>query len=300
MDNSFRTIIDGAKEILILLPAKPDLDTVAAGLGLYLSLIPDKTVFISSPSSMTVEFNRLVGVNKIKGELGGKNLTVKLVDYPAKNVEKVSYDIVNDEFRLMVIPKEGMTPPGEDQVHLSYSGVSADTVILIGGNSESDFPALSQEELSKSKVAHVGIKELELTKDMGLLSFARPSSSISELVGQLIKEIGFKMDGDIATNLFAGIQKSTGSLSSSTVTADTLEISAYLMRSGAKRELPEATPRFPFPMGAMPADFGRVQPRPNPLIQKRDISEVEVKEEPAPKDWLQPKIFTGNKGTSVS
>lgn len=300
MDNSFRGVIDSAKELLILLPNRADLDTVAAGLALYLSLSQEKTTIISSTQPMTVEYNRLVGVDKIKNELGGKNLTVKLVDYPAKNVEKVSYDIINEEFRLMVVPKEGVNPPGADQVQLTYSGVSAGTVILVGGNSEEDFTPLSSDELAKAKIVHLGTKELQLSKDRGILSFARPASSLSELIASLIKETGYKMDTDIATNLFAGLQKATNNMAGNNVGADTYEIAAYLMRNGAKKELPEALPRFPFPGGQLPPNFGQQMPfRPAaPALQQRPQEEVE--DEPTPPDWLQPKIFTGNKGTSVS
>ncbi len=299
MENSLRSAIDSAKEILILLPAKPNFDEVSAALGLYLSISQEKTAFVSCPAPMTVEFNRLVGVNKVKGELGGKNLTIRIVDYPAKNIEKVSYDIVNDEFRLMVVPKDGVGAPGADLVHLSYAGVSADTVILIGGGRDSDFPAISSNELGKVKILHVGIKSLETNNDLGILSLARPASSNSELIASLIKETALPVDADIATNLLVGVNRSTNNLSNPDITADTLELSAYLMRNGAKRELPEmARPRFPFPPGVVPGQFEN-------LGKTRDITQVETAVSndvpaPAPKDWLQPKIYRGGSDTSIS
>ena len=301
MNDSFNQIVNSAKEILILLPENPDFDVTAAGLGLYLSLkIAGKSAFISCPTPMRVEFNRLIGVNKIKGEMGGKNLLVKLVDYPAKNIEKVSYDIVEDEFRLLIVPKDGTTPPGADLVHLSYSGASADVVILIGGRRESDLPAISSGELAKAKLVHLGIGQLEAASNLGIMSFARPASSVSELATSFIKETDLTIDSDIATNLFSGIQKASGGLSNPQVSADTLELSAMLLRSGAQRDLPPQVPttpagRFPF----MPSAFSTT-----PMPRMQDVEVEKVKEETAtevaPKDWLQPKIFTGNKGTSVS
>lgn len=281
MNNSLRSIIDPAKEILVLLPTNPTFDDVASGLALYLSLIGEKTTFVSCPTPMTVEYNRLVGVNKIKSELGGKNLTVRLVGYPSKSIEKVSYDIVNDEFRLMVIPKDGVNPPGDDQVQLSYSGVSADTIILVGGRSDGDFPALSSDELGKSKVAHIGIRSLENNRGAGILSLAKPSSSISELVATLIKESDLKLDSDIATNLFVGIQKATNGLMTSEVSADTYETVAILLRSGAQRQLPEsnlkASSRFPF----------------SNMVSGETENVKNTDEDEAPKDWLEPKVFRG-------
>jgi hypothetical protein len=299
MDNSLKSQIDSAKEILILLSASPTFDEVAAGLGLYLSLSKIKPVYVSSFTPITVEFNRLVGVNKIKSELGSRNLTIRLVDYPAKNIEKVSYDIVDDEFRLLVIPKDNITPPGDDQVHLSYSGVSADMVILVGGTKDSDFPAVLADDLAKATKIHIGTSALNADTALGVLSFARPGSSVSELIASFIKESGLEADQDIATNLFAGVQKATTNLTSQEVTADTLELAAYLMRSGAKRELPEVESRqsFPFPQGINPMQFSG-------LRKARDITDVEEapkQEAGAPQDWIKPpKVYRGGGDTSIS
>src|SRR3990170_2413379 len=137
MEHSFKNIIDKSKSILILLPTKPFFDQVAAGLSLFLSLREPKQVQICCPSPMTVEFNRLVGVNRISQELGNKNLVIRFADYKASDIERVSYDIENAQFRLTVIPKQKVSPPTKEQVELSYSGISADTVIIIGGANES-------------------------------------------------------------------------------------------------------------------------------------------------------------------
>ena len=99
MDNSFKSLLEEAKSILILLPLRPFFDQVAGGLGLYLALRESKEAAISSPSEMVVEFNRLVGVNKVTNELGNKNLVIKFSDYQATGIERVSYDIENGEFR---------------------------------------------------------------------------------------------------------------------------------------------------------------------------------------------------------
>lgn len=301
MDNSLKSIIDSAKEVLILMPANPKFDEVAASLSLYLALSGEKTVNISSSSPMTVEFNRLVGVNKVKTELGNKNLTVTIVDYPAKNIEKVSYDIVNDEFRLLVVPKEGVMAPGEDQIRFSYSGSGADVVIMVGGIKDTEFPDAASNELVNSKKVHIGTQAIVANPELGIMSFARPALSLSELIASLIKETGLKLDADIATNLFAGLSRANGGLANPDVTAETLEIAAHLIRSGARRELPEqprAGSRFPFP-GMIPG----MSPKQFEQARAQNIEEVEGEpgvNEPAPKDWLQPKIFTGNKGTSIS
>jgi hypothetical protein len=133
MENNFRSYLDSARSVLIILPKKPYFDQVAAGLSLYLALLGKKEVDIVCPNPMLVEFNRLVGVDKVKSELGNKNLVIRIANYKASDVERVSSEVKNEELYLTVIPQPGVNPPLKDQVMLSHSGVSADLIILIGG-----------------------------------------------------------------------------------------------------------------------------------------------------------------------
>ncbi len=142
MTNSFSSLVESAKSLLILLPTHPTLDEVAAGLALYWDFAEGRNCTIACPSPMTVEFNRLVGVNKIKKDFGDQNLVLKFVGYKADNIEKVSYDVENDEFQLTVVPKAGLVAPTKEQVSLSYAGAAAELIFLVGGNRKELFPAL--------------------------------------------------------------------------------------------------------------------------------------------------------------
>jgi len=282
MENSFGSIIETAKSILIILPTKPYFDQVAAGLGLYLSLRDRKETNIICPSEMTVEYNRLVGINKITREAGDKNLNITFAGYKAEDIEKVSCNVVEGEIVLTVVPKAGLSSPKKEQVNLAYSGVSADTVILVGGANETHFPALASKDLAGAKIIHVGIRALEDSGARGILSFARPASTTSELVAALIIESGLGLDADIATNLLAGIEEGSKSFKNPDVSADTFQITANLLRAGGRRLPQERINRNAFPPGAIPGEVLPIQPE---------------KKEVPPKDWLEPKIY---KGTSIS
>lgn len=317
MENSFKSLIDKSKSILILLPTKPYFDQVASGLSLYLSLRDKKDVAIYSPASMTVEFNRLIGVNKISSELGNKNLVIRFIDYKATDIERVSYDIENSQFKLTVIPKQRIIPPSKDQIELSYSGVSVDTVIIIGGANESHFPALSGKDLVGANIVHVGIRDISLASGKNYISFSRPASSISEIVADLIKESGGILDQDVATNLLMGIELATNNFSDATVSADTFLILSALMQSGGKRLGSQApVQRNDFPVGAIPGSLPKVnvnnQPntnlinndnrpqfikKPENIVSLPTEQKLEDEDKNPPTDWLKPKIF---KGTSVS
>jgi hypothetical protein len=280
MDDSFSSVIEAENSLIILLPTKPYFDQVAAGLSLYLALREKKEVTISCPSPILVEFNRLVGVNKISQEFGNKNLVIKFADYDAKGVERVSADIENQQFYLTVIPKPGFTSPKKEQVQLSYSGLAAGAAILVGGANESHFPALSSKDLLETKLIHIGTRMLSVSPNLSVISFARPASSISELVATLIKESGFSLDADIATTLLMGIEEGTNNYSNPEVTADTFEIVANLIRAGGQRKPKVTETRRTFRPGAVPGQKLKIEPKKKP-----------------PKDWLEPKIY---KGTTIS
>ncbi len=306
MEQSFKGFIDQAQSVLILLPTKPYFDQVAAGLSLFLTLREEKSVQIYSPSPMVVEFNRLIGVNKVTQELGNKNLVVSFVDYQASDIERVSYDIENGQFKLTVIPKDRISPPSQKQIELGYSGVSADMVILIGGANDSHFPALSKNELAGAKLIHIGTRDINLTGKK-VISFSRPSSSVSELTGVILKDSGYSLNEDVATNLLTGIEDGSNSFTGNDVTADTFAIVSELMRSGGKRDLSQRVPEN-YPPGAIPASSSQGQiPRNYPPampqgqnVQQKASDQAQVQDEEedenAPKDWFEPKIF---KGTSV-
>ena len=283
MDNSLTSLVDSAASILVLLPTKPYFDQVAAGLGLFLSLRDRKEAQISCPSSMVVEFNRLVGVNKIASEVGNKNLTIRFTEYNPQDVERVSADIENGEFKLTVIPKPGFVSPKKEQIDLSFSGVSADMVILVGGANESHFPQLR--DLAGTKIVHIGTRDLPVTSENGIISLARPGSSVSEVVANLIKENELPMDVDIATNLIAGIEEGSRNFQGPDVTAATFEVFADLLKAGGRRTGKEKVQREAYPQGSIPGEAIK-------LPQEQDKTSGKT-----PKDWLEPKIY---KGTTVS
>lgn len=303
MDNSFSSVIDSATSILVLLPTKPYFDQVAAGLSLYLSLHDKKDVSISCPSPMMVGFNRLIGVNKIVEQVGNKNLVIRFSDYDATNIEKVSYDIENGEFKLTVTPKSGFKSPQKEQLDLSYAGAACDLIILVGGANETHFPSIEMPDLGHAKLLHIGTRVLSTSREV--MSFAKPGASTSEIVAGLIKDNGLSIDPDIATNLVMGIEEGSSNFSSPEVKPETFELFAYLLRSGGQRLPKTRLSPASFPVGAIPTQpFAKprirpVEPEEVPMSENIDASDFESTQETEqemnpPDDWLQPKVFKGS------
>jgi hypothetical protein len=272
MENSFKTLVTSAKSVLVLLPKEPTFDEVASATSIYLALKEQeaKEINVFCPSPMLVEFNKLVGVNKIKQELGNKNLAISFANYNPQGIEKVSWDIDDGTFKLTVVPKVGVTPPNQDQIIVSYAGVAADQIILIGGQDENSFETIKSEDLKDAKLTHIGIHQININGKV-IASLAEAASSISEVTANILKRSNYKIEADLATNLLMGIEETTHSFTSELVTADTFSLVAELLRSGGKRSVGrDVAPTFPMSQG-MPTSV--------------------------PSSWTEPKIF---KGTSVS
>ncbi len=266
-----------SKSVCIMLPKNPYLDQVAAALSLYLALKDTKNATIFCDTQMTVEFNRLIGVNKVSSSVGNKNLIVKLINYPLANVERVNYDVDGNDLFLAVFPQPGVLPPTKDNVQISYSGVSADTVILIGGSNETHFPLLSQKDFLEMKIIHIGVLDITLPGRQ-ILSLAKGASSISEVVAEYLFELDAVTTDDIATDLFIGLSEGTKNFTVSTVTAQTFALAGRLIEKGARREQMKAfVPKSP------------VQPTSASAVPSTNLG--------VPKSWVEPKIY---KGTSVS
>lgn len=236
----FKEVLSKARSALIILPQNPSIDEAASGLALMLSLRANNVpVSVSCPSHMTVEFSRLVGVDKVREDLGDKNLVISLADYPVENIERVFYDINNDRFELTIISKPGFEAPGQDQLITSYAGVSSDLIIVVGANYPNGLGAFAQnkeilEGPSAGNLTLVGNKPLSgWPKAIELIDVGAVSTS--EVVYQVIDQLKLPIDQDIATNLFLGIEAGTKNFTSSGVNASTFAQAAKLLENGARR-----------------------------------------------------------------
>src|SRR3972149_2927533 len=92
-----------------------------------------------------------------------------------------------------------------------------------------------------AKLLHVGTRAITLGSGKEPISFAKPGSSISEVIATLINESGFSLDPDMATNLLMGIEEGSRDFKGPDVTAQTFEIVATLMKAGGNR-IPQRAP----------------------------------------------------------
>lgn len=261
-----------AKSIFVVLPQKLNLDKAAAGLALYLALKKNqKQVSIFSSQPITVKFSSLVGVDQIKSKIEGKNLLVSF-DYVEDSIEKVSYNIENNKFNLLIQPKKGFSPLSAEKVQYHYSGDQADLILVVGASSLNDLGDLYFQNKKlfdqNKKISFDANSQSGRFGDFNWVD--QETVCLSELIALLISRFNLPVDDDIASNLLRGLQSATAGFSLAKAKASTFEAAAFCLRAGAK------------PVG-----------KPAPLEPMPQKVSAKKKPEPSP-DWLEPKIYKGN------
>lgn len=241
----FQKLLPEIKSALIVLPQNPamDMDHVASGLALSLALQKNAaSTTVSAPVPMLVEFNRLVGVDKVRENLGENNLVITFENYPADDIERVTCGIEGEKFTLVAVPKPGNKAPHKEQVALSYSGVSADFVIVVGANYPEGLGKFAQKKDVFATENLAVLANVPLSGWAGAIELIDASaSSISEVTYDVIEESGLALDEDIATNLFLGMEAGTRNFTSQGVSAQTFAKASRLLAAGARRA---PLPRF--------------------------------------------------------
>ncbi|KKU98492.1 MAG: hypothetical protein UY28_C0001G0042 [Candidatus Amesbacteria bacterium GW2011_GWB1_48_13] len=313
--SSLKALLDPAKTVTILFPGNPNYDHVAAGLGLKLVLEAGaKSVTVVCPDPMTVQFNRLVGVESVTDSLGSRQL---LITFPGQTeyVDKVGYDLVGGELQLVITPKQDSPDLDHHKLQFIKGHGRTDIAILVGVNQLSDLGSLNEaavQFLSDAKI--IALSHQPPAQDYAHHVIYHPdASSVSELVVHLLDSLGIDPDADTATNLLSGIEDATDYFRSPRVNVNTFEIAAYLLRRGARRHQPVDANQLP--PGAVPQAVppirkpllsqktpppAAVTPVPSTALgfgtdsqQPEEPVEGQAKPAPSP-DWYEPKIFQGS------
>lgn len=275
-----KTKLGTAQTVLLSIPTNPSQDVVASALALYLSIKQaGKTVSIVASSAPVVRDSHLVGLDKITEDVGGTNLVITL-DVPENIIDKVTSNTEGGHLNLIIAPAKGAAPLTAQNVKFGYSGAAADLVMVIGAADLKDIGALAEKELELFKTERIANISNQVGS-FGAINITDPSSSNSELVTALLKELALPLDVDIANNLMQGIESATSGLSSPNMTADTFEALAVLYRTGARRAIPTAPGQTARIVSDMP-------------IIDHGAPVAPVVEAPS-EDWTKPKIFSGSK-----
>jgi hypothetical protein len=234
---------------------------------------------------MTVAYNRLVGINKITDKVGSRNLVISF-NYIKDSIEKVSYNIEDNKFNLVIEPKPNFPPLDPNKVSYSYTGANADLVFIVGAAKLEDLDNFYYEEkkVFEDKLT-INIDYKSNNTKFGKINlYDNQASSCSEIVSLMIRDLAMPVDADIASNLLSGIKANTSNFQAFNVSASAFEIAAWCLQNGARKDY--FTP-IGFP--SQPLNNQNIPFTPPPFTQGNIQSDINNHTPPA--DWLKPKIY---------
>jgi hypothetical protein len=294
--NQLKNIITQAQSALVFLPENPTYDKIAAGLGLYLGLLKQgKLATIATSSPIKVEDCDLVGVDKIKQDLDGKNMIISL-PYEEGKIEKVSYNFEGNQFNLIIEPKDKPLSFSHKDVKFKSGGTKADVVVTIGVKNPTEIGPLYHQNTDLFNTNDlVNLDNGAGNSNFGALNIVNPQlPTVSEIIVLVLKNLNIILDKDIATNLYKGMQKGTNDFDPNIVSALTFEAAALSLRSGAQRK-PSQSASSAFPAVSRQSSPINKQPKtPTTIVKQEPVKSVK----PTTSDnWLKPKIFSNPNGT---
>lgn len=324
-----KTLLPTAKNILIALPANASIDRLAAGLALFLILeASGKQVSVVCDDNIKVGQAHLFGVDHIQKNVSsteGGNLTLTLEGVSASDntvpaLEKLDWYAENNNLNLVfhVLPGQTFQPA---KIVPKYQGSGFNLIFTVGAV---NLNALGN-VYSQNTQAFSGIHIANVDNQIANSGFGQTNvldtnaPSVSEIMANVITDLGYTLDADGASNLLAGIFEATNNLTDPKATADTFVAVANCLRvggrkpqaaSGAQTTAPAYDLSALIPKTQAPLDAGdhsqpsavlqaalqpsqSVSPAPQPSPEERPAGEGVITETVEP-EWLTPKIFKGS------
>jgi len=233
----FQQTVQQAQSIFICVSSQVKLDQAASALALAAGLKQlGKEVTLLSPSQPTEDLTSLDGVAGFTQQIGNQNLQVAFA-YQPDAVDKVSYNIDEEaqKFYLVIQPKKGTPPLDAQSVEFSYTGAHVDLIITIGLTSLASLDGLYEDftdVFNDTNIASIHAFET----DYGTIRLnTSGAAAFSEATTKLLSQLGVTLTPEIANNLLAGLEIATDHFHSTTMTADTFETIAQLLRAGGHR-----------------------------------------------------------------
>lgn len=271
-----QSLVTGSQRVLVLTHQNPSIDAMASALAIYLAMTKlGKDVTVAMESQPLVEVANLVGIDRVKTTLEGKNLLLTYRPYSIGDFEKVSYledqgqpGTLDDSFKLTVTPREGFVPDPKN-FQFNFTGTSADLIYTVDVLEPPQLGKLFDAALFGSAPI-INIDNHDPNKDYGRFNLVEPeAASLSEIVTFFLRAVNVQLDNDMASNLYQGIAAATNNFQSEKVAAATFEAAAICLRSGAKPSVsamrPQTTgPTLSQPQGqpvAMPAQQTQQAPQ---------------------------------------
>lgn len=311
-----------SNSIGIAVGQNPSIDEMGGALALYLLLKKaNKQVSIASPTDPIVEISSLVGIDRVQRSLSGSSGDL-IVSFPYQEgeIEKVSYTLENNFLNIIVKASEqGLSFNDKDVKYTRGSG-NIDLLIVVGAATLDQIGDI----IDSQQLANISIINIDNdpnNQGYGDIVLVTPeASSVSEHVADIVLSLGFQLEQDLAQNLLSGIMSATDNFQSPQTSSLAFEVSAFLMKHGARRisqqpsQRPQYDQRQTLSNGNAAASTPLVRPtnyqqedavpQPQQPVQQQNrtpmqenfdqAEQAEDQNEKPPLDWLTPKVYKGS------
>ena len=242
-----------AQSILIVMPATTNVDKLASGLALMLALKQaGKQVEVVTEDTLRVSHTNLFGVGEVKNQIVGGSVTGSVggtftltlegvVDESGNvNSEKLDYYQEGSNLQLIfTIPQGKKFEP--TRITTAHSGggeggsVSYNMIFVIGAGNLQELGTIYTQNQSLFVPGQlVNIDMSQTNAQYGGTNIVDVNaSSVSEMVAQILPDLGLTMTEDTATNLLTGIYDATQNMSVN-VKPDTFVAASTAMQAGGK------------------------------------------------------------------
>lgn len=239
-----KNLLPGAKSVLIAISANADTDRLASALALFLTLESQgKQVSIVCDDDIKVSSGHLFGVDHIQKNLpptDGGNLTLTLEGVAASDntipaLEKLDWYAENSNLNLVfhVLPGQTFQPA---KIVPHYQGSGFNLIFVVGAANLNALGNLYQQNGIFTGAHIVNIDNQSSNTSFGQSNVLDTnSSSVCEIMVNLITDLGYSLDADSASNLLAGIFAATDNLTNNKATPDTFMAVANCLRAGGKK-----------------------------------------------------------------
>ncbi len=238
---NLKTLLPNARNVLIALPTSTDIDKLASGLALYLSLTQSgKNVSIVCEDTIKVAQAHLFAIDKVSQTLpqsssGDYILTLQGVaeNGVVPSLEKLDYGVEGNNLNLVfkVLPGKVFQPQGMSP---RYSGGGFDIIFVLGASTLASLGSIYQQNPQIFSAGHlVNVDNNQGNTNFGTTNVVEPNaSSLSEMVILSMNTLGLPLVEDISTNLLTGIFDATSNLTSPKVGADTYQAVSIALKNG--------------------------------------------------------------------
>ena len=318
--NELKNLLPTAKKIFIALPTSASIDQLASGLALFLVLkAAGKEVSVASETEIKVGQAHLFGVDHVQKTpplTEGGNLTLTLEGVAASDntipaLEKLDWAAEGNNLNLVfhVLPGQTFQPA---RIVPHYQGSGFNLIFVIGATNLNALGSVYSQSLQVFSGTHVvNIDTQSANTSFGQTNVIDAQAScISEVMANLMSDLGLSLDADCASNLLAGIFDATVNLSDNRVTADTFMAVANCLRVGGRKPFGPAQSSTPGLQPAAPAyDWSALMPKGQSVPEVQSIDNSGDDSQPSPEElpvdeavtsetvepeWLTPKIFKGS------